>query len=125
MGNVCDAAEQAATLERANVESPEGKEEAVKAVEVLGVISQARTRELQALTPPPGDKAEISKILANRNEELAHLRRLRKPSRRPAPRRRVKPWKSSRVTAQNTARWCRVTVSPGAVRRDPSTILTL
>jgi hypothetical protein len=66
--------EQAATLERANVESPEGKEEAVKAVEVLGVVSQARTRELQALTPPPGDKAEISKILANRNEELAHLK---------------------------------------------------
>jgi hypothetical protein len=74
MGNVCDAAEQAATLERANVESPEGKDEAVKAVEVLSVIAQARTTQFQSLTPPPADRTEVSKILANRNEELAHLK---------------------------------------------------
>lgn len=66
--------EQATTLEKANVESLEGKEEAIKAVEVFTVISQARTREFQALTPPPADRTEVSKILANRKEEQAHLK---------------------------------------------------
>jgi hypothetical protein len=67
-------AEQAARLEKANVESLEGKDEAIKAVEALSVTAQARTTQFQSLTPPPADRTEVSKILANRKEEVAHLK---------------------------------------------------
>jgi hypothetical protein len=66
--------EQATKLEKANVESLEGKEEAIKAVEVFTVIAQTRTRQFQSLTPPPSERTAVSKLLTNRKEELAHLK---------------------------------------------------
>jgi hypothetical protein len=61
-------------LDTLNIESLEGKEEATRTIEALALISHIRTGQFQALVPPPADKAEISKIVTNRNEETAHLK---------------------------------------------------
>jgi hypothetical protein len=65
--------ELATRLGALSVETLEGKEEATKTVDVLAFISRTRAEQFQALTPPPADKAEISKIVANRKEEVDNL----------------------------------------------------
>lgn len=67
-------AEQAGKLGALNIESLQGKEEATRAVAVLALISHTRTGQFQAVPPPPADKAEIAKVIANRKEEEGHLK---------------------------------------------------
>ena len=61
-------------LDTLNIESLEGKEEATRAIGALALMSHIRTEQFQALVPPPADRAEIAKIIANRKEEAAHLK---------------------------------------------------
>jgi hypothetical protein len=66
--------ELAARLGTLNIESLQGKEEATRAVELLAVISRTRTAQFQAVAPPPADRAEIAKVVANRKEQEGHLK---------------------------------------------------